>query len=182
MDVTDATFQTEVIERSHELPVVVDFWAEWCGPCRMLGPVLESEASQRTGKVELAKLDVDANPAVAGEYGIMSIPAVKAFRNGHVVKGFVGALPPDAVGAFLDELIGPSAAASLLEGEPAAVADAVQAGDHERALELLLIELETADPERREQIRALMVALFAELGQDHPLSLRYRRRLASAFY
>ena len=182
MDVNDASFQAEVIERSHELPVVVDFWAEWCGPCRMLGPVLESEAAARAGKVELAKLDVDANPAVAREYGIMSIPAVKAFRNGHVVKEFVGALPPDAVGAFLDELTGPSAAAALLEREPAAVAEAVAADDHERALELLLAELETAEPERREQIRALMVALFAELGQDHPLSLRYRRRLATALY
>jgi putative thioredoxin len=182
MDVTDSTFQADVIERSHELPVVVDFWAEWCGPCRMLGPVLESEAAARSGKVELVKVDVDANPAVAGEYGVMSIPAVKAFRNGHVVKEFVGALPPEAVGSFLDELSGPSAAATLLEGEPEAVAEAVRAGHHEHALELLLAELGTADAERRERIRALMVALFAELGQDHPVSLHYRRALASALY
>ena len=144
MDVTDATFQNDVIERSHELPVVVDFWAEWCGPCRMLGPVLESETAARAGTVELAKLDIDANPAVAGEYGIMSIPAVKAFRNGHVVKEFVGAIPPDAVGAFLDELTGPSAADALLEGE--AAAEAVAAGDYERALDLLLTELESGRP------------------------------------
>ncbi len=180
MDVTDASFQADVIERSHELPVVVDFWAEWCGPCRMLGPVLESETEARAGTVELAKLDVDANPVVAREYGIMSIPAVKAFRNGHVVKEFVGALPPDSVGAFLDELAGPSAAEALLDGE--AVAEAVRAGDHERAFDALLAELPGAGPERRDQIRALMVALFAELGQDHPLSLRYRRALASALY
>ena len=180
MDVTDATFRNDVIERSHELPVVVDFWAEWCGPCRMLGPVLESETAARAGAVELVKLDIDANPAVAGEYGIMSIPAVKAFRNGHVVKEFVGALPPDAVGAFLDELTGPSAADALLEGE--AAAEAVAAGDYERAFDLLLTELGAADPERREQIRALMVALFAELGQDHPLTVRYRRALATALY
>ena len=180
MDVTDATFQADVIERSHEVPVVVDFWAEWCAPCRMLGPVLESETEARAGTMELAKVDVDANPVVAREYGIMSIPAVKAFRNGHVVKEFVGALPPDAVGAFLDELAGPSAAEALLEGE--AVAGAVRAGDYERAFDALLAELPEAEPERRERIRALMVALFADLGQDHPLSLRYRRALATALY
>ena len=180
IDVTDATFEAEVIERSRDLPVVVDFWADWCAPCRMLGPVLESETEARAGTVELAKVDIDANPAVAAEYGVMSIPAVKAFRNGHVVKEFVGVLPPEAVGAFLDELTGPSPAAGLLEGE--AVADSVRAGDYERAFDELLAELETADPERRERIRALMVALFAELGQDHPLSLRYRRALASALY
>ena len=182
MDVTDATFEAEVIERSHELPVVVDFWAEWCGPCRMLGPLLESEAAARDEELVLAKVDVDASPAVAREYAVMSIPAVKAFRNGHVVDAFVGALPPDAVRSFLDRLTGPSAAEALLDGEPQAVSEAVRSGDDERALELLLEELGSASPERREQIRALMVALFAELGQEHPLSVRYRRRLASALY
>jgi len=112
----------------------------------------------------------------------MSIPAVKAFRKGHVVDAFVGALPPDAVRSFLDRLTGPSAAEALLDGEPEEVAEAVRSGDHERALELLLSELGAATPERRERIRALMVALFAELGQEHPLSVRYRRRLASALY
>src|ERR1700761_9046270 len=97
MDVTDTPFQTDVIERSRTVPVVVDFWAEWCGPCRQLGPVLERTVAARAGKVELAKLDVDANPTLAATYGIQSIPAVKAFRDGRVVAEFVGAQPPAAV-------------------------------------------------------------------------------------
>jgi putative thioredoxin len=105
MDVTEANFQTAVIERSRTVPVVVDFWAEWCGPCRQLGPVLEREVAKRPGKVELAKLDVDANPNLARTYGIQSIPAVKAFRDGDVAAEFVGAQPPVAVERFLDSLL-----------------------------------------------------------------------------
>ncbi len=104
MDVTAETFQRDVIERSHEVPVVVDFWAAWCGPCRMLGPVLEHEAEARGGQFELAKLDVDTNQQLAIRYGIQGIPAVKAFRNGEVVSEFVGALPPAVVAQFLDAL------------------------------------------------------------------------------
>ncbi len=133
MDVTEATFQTAVLDRSHELPVVVDFWAEWCGPCRQLGPVLERAAHARAGKLELAKVDVDANPMLARTYGIQGIPAVKAFRNGDVAAEFVGAQPPIAVDRFLDSLL-PSEADAL-----------VQRGDEDSLRQALELEPSRAD-------------------------------------
>jgi putative thioredoxin len=187
MDVTTETFERDVIARSHELPVVVDFWAEWCGPCRRLGPVLEQEADARAGQLELAKIDVDSNPALSREYGIQGIPAVKAFRNGQVVREFVGAIPPAAVAQFLDELTGPSATervvAELTEsGELPDVREALERGEHERALELLVEEATAAEGDRRNRLLGFAIGLFGELGQEHPLTLRYRRRLAAAIY
>ena len=104
MDVTNTSFETEVVERSYDLPVVVDFWAAWCGPCRMLGPVLEREADARRGELVLAKVDVDAEMEVAVRYGIRGIPAVKVFRDGKIVDEFVGALPAAVVARFLDQV------------------------------------------------------------------------------
>ena len=244
MDVTHDTFQTAVVERSHTVPVVVDFWAEWCGPCRQLGPVLERAIDAHAGKVELAKVDVDANPSLSRAFGVQGIPAVKAFRDGQVVAEFTGAQPPAAVERFLDGLV-PSEADELvaladevslqraLELEPtradAAVpyarllrdrgeddealavlgrvpgsfaADGLAArikleqgatnglseafaalddGEQERGLDLLIAALPGADG-AREDIRRVVVGVLDELGVEHPLARSARRKLAAALY
>ncbi len=113
IDVSETTFQNEVIERSRQIPVVVDFWAEWCGPCRTLTPALEAAEASRSGKVVLAKVDVDANQALAARYGVQGIPAVKAFRAGAMASEFVGAVPKAKVEEFFDSLV-PSRADELL--------------------------------------------------------------------
>lgn len=104
MDVTDATFQADVIDRSHQVPVVIDLWAEWCGPCKALTPVLERVVESTNGKVELVKVDVDANPAIAEAFRVQSIPAVYGMHNGQVVGGFVGAESEAQVRAFVEQL------------------------------------------------------------------------------
>jgi putative thioredoxin len=111
--VSEESFDELVLQRSHELPVVVDFWADWCGPCKALSPALEAAAAAREGKVELVKVDVDANQRLAALYRVQGIPAVKAFRGGAVVEEFTGALPSAKVEAFFDKLV-PSRADDLL--------------------------------------------------------------------
>ncbi len=115
-DVAESSFQQDVIERSKEVPVVVDFWAEWCGPCRQLGPALEAEANAREGDVELAKVDVDSNQRLSQAFGIQGIPAVKAFKDGEVVAEFTGALPPAKVAEFFEGLV-PSEASKLANAD-----------------------------------------------------------------
>jgi putative thioredoxin len=154
IDVTEQDFERDVIERSRETPVVVDFWAEWCGPCRMLGPVLEKAAAEREDQVVLAKVDTDANPGIARAYGIQGIPAVKAFKDGRVVDEFVGVQPPAQVERFFDRLV-PSEADALVE--------AADEASLRRALEL--------EPNRTDARVALAEQLYRRGDRDEAREL-----------
>jgi putative thioredoxin len=241
-DVDEAEFQQRVLERSKEVPVVVDFWADWCGPCKQLTPVLERAAESRAGKVELAKVDVEKNKQLQVAFRIQGIPAVKAFKDGQVAAEFTGALPPAEVERFFDALVPSEAdelaqsgdedglrraleldpnhptarrelgklllqrgdtadATKLLEdvrgdfvadgllaratlGDDPALAPAFDAwdeGDRGAALEQLQDAFQReSDPDRRDLIRRVMVALFTELGPEDPLARDHRRRLSAA--
>jgi putative thioredoxin len=153
IDVSEATFDRDVIELSRQTPVVVDFWAEWCGPCRTLGPALEAAEASRGGRVLLAKVDVDANQGLSARFGIQGIPAVKAFRDGEVVDEFVGAVPKAKVEALFDSLV-PSRADELLA-----------AGD-----ELSLREASELEPRRADIAVALARKRLGRGAEDDALS------------
>src|SRR3954469_7102598 len=153
VDIGEDQFQSAVIERSREVPVVVDFWAPWCGPCRQLTPALERAAAAREGKVELVKVNTDENQAISQAFQIQGIPAVKAFKDGREVSQFVGAVPPSQVERFFDALV-PSQAEQLIStGDEASL---------RRALEL--------DPTRRDAKVQLAQILFGRDERDEALA------------
>jgi putative thioredoxin len=152
VQVSEENFDSEVLERSQSVPVVVDFWADWCGPCKALSPALEKAEASRQGKVVLAKVDVDANPRLSALFQVQGIPAVKAFRDGQVVDEFTGALPPARVEAFFDSLV-PSRAEELLA-----------AGD-----ELSLREAAELEPARADIAVALAKARLGRGAEEEAL-------------
>lgn len=241
IDVTDATFQSEVIERSLQMPVVVDLWAPWCGPCKTLGPLLEkvvadANVGAESPRIALAKVNVDQNPAISQAFQVQSIPAVYVMRQGQIVDGFMGALPEAQVAEFIsrflptdtqleiESLIKIGTEESLLQAleitpghMDAIVALATLYVDAERfedALEMLAkvpeneqtaelaakarvgltfdspenleIETELADLLNRvksdDEARARFVDLLALLGNDHPNTAAWRRKLSTAIY
>jgi putative thioredoxin len=153
IDVTDATFPAEVVERSKQVPVVVDLWAEWCGPCKTLGPILEKVVDETAGKVVLAKVDVDSNQQTAAAFQVQGIPAVYALKDGKVVDGFVGAQPEENVRAFVAGL--------LPTEEEDAVAALLAAGD-----EASLRQLLAREPGHEEAVVALAELLVKRGGEE----------------
>ena len=182
IDVTDATFQSDVLDRSQEVPVVVDLWAEWCGPCRTLGPILERVVGETGGQVALAKVDIDSNPQVAAAFQVQSIPAVFAISQGKVVDSFIGAVPEPSVREFVAKLAPPESEADRLavRGDETALRAALEVEhDHPQAVvalaELLAergegeeaLTLLTRVPESAETRRVAALARVGEAaGED----------------
>jgi putative thioredoxin len=190
MDVTTQTFEREVLEASRTLPVVVDFWAPWCGPCRALTPVLERVAESFAGRVKLVKINVDENPDLAAAFAVRSIPYVVALRDGRPVGQFLGAQPEAQVRAFIEQLL-PSAAEQALARAEAACAEGrldeaereLAAIDPEPALELRMQELKKAIAFAREAAQAPgadeLRAKLAANPNDHEARLALARRYAA---
>jgi putative thioredoxin len=166
IDATTDSFQQAVLDRSREVPVVVDFWAAWCGPCRALTPALERAAEQRQGKVELVKVDVDANQPLSARYGVQGIPAVKAFRDGEVVDEFVGAIPQAAVERFFDGIVPSEADALAAEGDEDSLRRALELDPRHvgAATALARIALERGDAQAAQDLLRNVTSDFTAEG------------------
>ena len=160
-ETTTAGFPADVIQESRNQPVLVDFWAPWCGPCRQLTPVLEKVVNEAGGRVKLVKMNIDDHPSIPGQLGIQSIPAVIAFKDGQPVDGFMGAVPESQVREFIDKLGGDQQAPKIEEALKAA-GDARAAGDHETAARIYSMVLE-AVPDNTDAI-AGMAEMLVEAG------------------
>jgi len=167
-DVTTQSFMAEVVDASFEQPVIVDFWAPWCGPCKQLGPILEKVVRGANGAVRMVKLNIDENPEIAQQMRIQSIPAVYAFKDGRPIDGFVGALPESQVKAFVQRLGGDRGGPSPVEEALAMAKEAAQTGDHGTAVSLYTQILQH-DPQNIEAFAGLARAQIArgELEAAH---------------
>jgi putative thioredoxin len=163
-DTTTASFTADVIQESRNQPVLVDFWAPWCGPCRQLGPMLEKAVMAAGGRVKMVKMNIDEHPAIAGQLGIQSIPAVIAFRDGQPVDGFMGAVPESQISEFIARLGGKDDGKAAIEEALAAAADARTHGDAQTAADIYGAILQQA-PDSAEAAAGLADLLF-EAG-DH---------------
>ncbi len=167
VEVSDQTFLDAVVERSKEVPVVVDFWAAWCGPCRALTPILHKLADEADGTWELATIDVDQNPVVSQGFRIQSIPSVMAFKDGEMVAQFKGALPENHVRQWLQGFLpAPEVDTSELEGQ----------------LDGLLMSITNGSPDEKEEARGRLLGLLEPIPAEHPIAIEARKALSRALF